>query len=87
MKAVARSASRTILLEGSFWNTGFPGAPNSAETEIDVLARCPVSKIDDIMATRSFGADPHKQQIPPLRCAPVGMTNYSIISETDQYVG
>jgi hypothetical protein len=35
----------------------------------------PVSKIGDRIATRSRSADRHKQQIPPLRCAPVGMTN------------
>jgi hypothetical protein len=27
------------------------------------------------IATRSIGGDRHKQQIPPLRCAPVGMTD------------
>jgi hypothetical protein len=37
---------------------------------------CPVSRIGDIMAARSMNADLHKQQIPPLRCAPVGMTDY-----------
>ena len=37
---------------------------------------CPESGISDIIATRRMSADPHKQQIPPLRCAPVGMTNY-----------
>ena len=26
--------------------------------------------------TRSMCADPHKQQFPPVRCAPVGMTDY-----------
>jgi hypothetical protein len=30
----------------------------------------------DIIATRSMIAKPNKQQIPPLRCAPVGMTKY-----------
>jgi hypothetical protein len=35
---------------------------------------CPVSKIVDIIAPRGMIANPHKQQIPPLRCASVGMT-------------
>ena len=35
-----------------------------------------LSEIGDIIATLSMSADPDKQQIPPLRCAPVGMTNY-----------
>jgi hypothetical protein len=34
------------------------------------------SEIDDIFATRGMSADPHKQQIPPLRSAPVGMTDH-----------
>src|SRR5438552_1826084 len=37
----------------------------------------PVS-ISEIIATRSMCANPHKQQIPPLRCAPVGMTTYDV---------
>jgi hypothetical protein len=41
-----------------------------------MTGECSVSKISDIIATRSMSADPHKQQIPPLRCAPVGMTHY-----------
>src|SRR5580704_17846135 len=28
-----------------------------------------------MIATRSLIANPHQQQIPPLRCAPVGMTH------------
>jgi hypothetical protein len=40
-----------------------------------IVAWYPVSKIGDRIATRSRSADRHKQQIPPLRCAPVGMTN------------
>ncbi len=32
-------------------------------------------KNGDILATGSVIASPNKQQIPPLRCAPVGMTN------------
>ena len=35
-----------------------------------------VAEIGNIIATRRVIANPHKQQIPPLRCAPVGMTNY-----------
>ncbi len=35
-----------------------------------------VSKFDEIIATLNMSADPNKQQIPPLRCAPVGMTNH-----------
>jgi hypothetical protein len=34
------------------------------------------SKICDIIATCCMSADPQKQQIPTLRCAPVGMTNH-----------
>jgi hypothetical protein len=34
-----------------------------------------LSKIGDIIATLSLSADRGKQQIPPLRCAPVGMTD------------
>jgi hypothetical protein len=30
----------------------------------------------DIIATHSMICHSHKQQIPPLRCAPIGMTNY-----------
>jgi hypothetical protein len=30
-----------------------------------------------------MSADPHKQQIPPLRCAPVGMTHY--VSRDDRF--
>ena len=33
-----------------------------------------VSKTGDRIATRGMSTDPDKQQIPPLRCAPVGMT-------------
>jgi hypothetical protein len=33
-------------------------------------------RIGDMIATFSLSADPAKQQIPPLRCAPVGMTYY-----------
>jgi hypothetical protein len=32
-------------------------------------------KISNIIETCGMIANPHKQQIPPLRCAPVGMTN------------
>jgi len=35
-----------------------------------------VSKVGGTIAMRDTSADPHKQQIPPLRYAPVGMTNY-----------
>jgi hypothetical protein len=31
-----------------------------------------------MIATSGMSADPDKQQIPPLRFAPVGMTNYAI---------
>jgi hypothetical protein len=31
----------------------------------------------EIIATRSMIADPQNRQIPPLRCAPVGITNLS----------
>jgi hypothetical protein len=48
--------------------------------------QCPVSKISDIIATRSMIATPHKQQIPPLRCASVGMTIMSITSQIRPYV-
>jgi hypothetical protein len=34
----------------------------------------PASEIGDIIATRNMIANPQKQQIAPLRCAPVGMT-------------
>ena len=35
-----------------------------------------------------MSADPHKQQIPPLRFAPVGMTNFvSITSDTGPRLG
>lgn len=36
--------------------------------------QCPESRIRDILATRRMIANPLKQQIPSLRCAPVGMT-------------
>jgi hypothetical protein len=35
-------------------------------------------QISDFIAMRNRIANPHKQQIPPLRCAPVGMINYLI---------
>jgi hypothetical protein len=37
-------------------------------------------------ATHSMSADPYKQQIPPLRCAPVGMMNRSITSILQRWV-
>jgi hypothetical protein len=44
---------------------------------------CPVFEIGDMIATYSFSDDPAKQQIPPLRCASVGMTNY--VSRDDRF--
>jgi hypothetical protein len=35
-----------------------------------------LAEIGNIIATRCVIANPHKQQIPPLRCAPAGMTYY-----------
>jgi hypothetical protein len=48
---------------------------------VDCLQRyevilCPASEVSDIIATSSVIANFYKQQIPPLRCASVGMTNY-----------
>jgi hypothetical protein len=34
-----------------------------------------VSEVLDIISTRGMIAQSYKQQIPPLRCAPVGMTH------------
>jgi hypothetical protein len=43
-----------------------------------MLRRADRSKFGEIIAARSMSADTRKQQIPPLRCAPVGMTMISI---------
>jgi len=40
--------------------------------------------MSDVIATRSMITNPRKQQIPPLRCAPVGMTDYVCPRRSDR---